>query len=215
MLAKHTSIKNRRKQAHADIIEDILKIARGMMQKDGVGALSFNAIARELGIKPPSLYTYFDSKNAIYDELFRRGFILLDEKMKHPEGETFNQQITSFFKIYMSFAYENPDMFQIMFQRAIPDFVPSDESMAISLRSLSDAQARIRDKIESEEIKPNIPPDQALDIIISMMHGLATMHMANHPNLPVGEGRFGQVIDHAAKIFTQAWQADKHPNHKE
>lgn len=26
-------------------------------------------------MRPPSLYTYFDSKHAIYDELFRRGFL--------------------------------------------------------------------------------------------------------------------------------------------
>jgi len=208
-MAKYTTINNRRKQAREEIIEDILKIAREMMQKDGAGALSFNAIARKLGIKPPSLYTYFDSKNAIYDMLFQRGFILLDERMKDPEGETFDQKIASVFKIYMMFAYENPDMFQIMFHRPVPDFVPSDESMAISLRSLSDAQNAIREIFESEEINPGIPYDQALDIIISMMHGLASMHMANHPNLPVGEGRFGQVIDHAAKIFSQAWRSNE------
>lgn len=208
-MVKHTSIKKRRKQAREEIIEDILEIARDMMKQDGVGALSFNAIARELGIKPPSLYTYFDSKNAIYDELFRRGFILLDENMKNPDGETFDEQITSLFKIYMTFAYENPDMFQIMFQRSIPNFVPSDESMEISLRSLSESQSALQETFESEAIEPGIPSEQALDIIISMMHGLATMHLANHPNLPVGEGRFGQIIDHAAKIFSQAWKPAK------
>lgn len=205
-MAKHTSIKNRRKQAREEIIEDILSIAREMMKQDGVGALSFNAIARELGIKPPSLYTYFDSKNAIYDALFKRGYIMFSEKIKQQHGETFDQRLKNVITIYMTFAYENPDLFQIMFQRPIPDFIPSEESMAVSSKSLSDSQAEIGELFEAEGINAGIPPEQALDLIIAMMHGLASMHMSNHPDLPVGEGRFGQVIDHAVKIFQTAWQ---------
>ena len=39
----------------------------------GVGALSLSTVAREMGIRPPSLYQYFPSRLAVYDELFRRG----------------------------------------------------------------------------------------------------------------------------------------------
>ena len=38
----------------------------------GVGALSLST-SREMGIRPPSLYQYFPSRLAVYDELFRRG----------------------------------------------------------------------------------------------------------------------------------------------
>lgn len=208
-MTKHPSIKKRRKQAREDIIEDILDIARDMMKRDGVGALSFNGIARELGIKPPSLYTYFDSKNAIYDALFKRGFIMFREEIKLNEGKTFEQRLASVFRLYITFAYENPDLFQIMFQRPIPDFVPSEESMAVSSKSLADAQNEIRDLFRVEGIHPAIPAEQALDLIIAMMHGLASLQMANHPDLPVGEGRFGKVIDHAAEIFLKAWKVEK------
>lgn len=208
-MKKHTSIKKRRKQAREEIIEDILEIAREMMKRDGVGALSFNAIARKLGIKPPSLYTYFDSKNAIYDALFERGFTIFSEKIRNHRGTTFEQILADIFTIYMTFAYENPDLFQLMFQRPIPDFTPSEKSMAVSLKALSDAQKEIRELFEDEGINPGIPPEKALDIIIAMMHGLASLHMANHPKLPIGEGRFGQVIDHASKVFLKAWQTNK------
>lgn len=208
-MANHPSIKKRRKQAREDIIEDILDIARDMMKRDGVGALSFNAIARELGIKPPSLYTYFDSKNAIYDALFKRGFLIFRDEIKLHEGKTFEQRLASVFRLYMTFAYDNPDLFQIMFQRPIPDFIPSSESMAISSQSLADAQNEIRDLFEVEEIDPAIPAEQALDLMIAMMHGLASLQLANHPDLSVGEGRFGQVIDQAAEIFLKAWKVDQ------
>ena len=50
------TIEQRRRQKRKEIIEDIIRIARSMMQADGAASLSFNAIARQLGIKPPSLY---------------------------------------------------------------------------------------------------------------------------------------------------------------
>ena len=75
------TLEERRQQSHDQMVNDILLIAREMMQADGVAALSFNAIARRLGMKPPSLYTYFDSKHAIYDALFRMGFEVFDSKM--------------------------------------------------------------------------------------------------------------------------------------
>jgi AcrR family transcriptional regulator len=213
-MTKRRTIKTRKKQSREEIIEDILQIAREMMQKDGVGALSFNAIARELGIKPPSLYTYFESKYAIYDALFRRGFLILDGMIKKAEGDTFDEKLASIFRTYMTFAHENPDLFQIIFERPIPDFEPSNESMAISWKALEDSQRTLRDLLESEMIDPGFPLEQATDLIIAMMHGLTSMKMANHPDLLVGEGRFGVIIDHAAGIFARAWTANKDSNIK-
>jgi hypothetical protein len=125
--------------------------------------------------------------------------------MQAAGGNSFDERLQSIFRAYMTFAYENPDMFQIMFQRSIPHFVPSEESMSVSLTVLASAQAEIRRLFEQEGIPPAIPLEQALDMIIAMMHGLATMHLANHPDLPVGEGRFGKIIEHSAKLFLKAW----------
>ena len=54
-------------------IEEILEVAIELMETEGVAALSLSAVARRLGLQPPSLYQYFPSKMAIYDALFQRG----------------------------------------------------------------------------------------------------------------------------------------------
>ena len=41
--------------------------------EEGVNGLSLSEVARRLGVKPPSIYKYFDSLLAIYDALFERG----------------------------------------------------------------------------------------------------------------------------------------------
>ena len=205
------TMKQRRRRYRDEIVEDVLGIARAMMRKDGVAALSFNEIARRLGMQPPSLYHYFASKNAIYDELFRRGFEEFGLRMAERPGQdgTLREKLHSAMETYMRFAQENPDLYQLMFQRPVPEFVPSDASMAASLATLGSARAQFADTLQSGELTLGIPLEQALDLVIAFEHGLTELHLANNPELPVGEGRFGKLIPQAVEMILQAWQADK------
>ena len=202
------SIKQRRRRHRDAVIEDILTIARQMMRKDGVAALSFNAIARTLGIQPPSLYTYFDSKNAIYDELFRRGFIefgrWMDER-PHQDGPL-RDNLQSAMQTYMRFAQENPDLYQLMFQRPVPNFVPSQASMAVSLARLDLTRSQFAHILASEQLALKLPFEEARDLYIAFQHGLTELHLANNPDFPVGEGRFGKLVPQAVQMILDAWQ---------
>lgn len=197
----------RRRRYRQAVVEDILTIAREMMQKDGVAALSFNAIARRLGMKPPSLYTYFDSKNAIYDELFRRGFLMfgraMDQRLR--QDGPLRENLTSAMETYMRFAQENPDLYQLMFQRPVPEFVPSEESMAVSLAQLEKAREQFARMLESGELAIDMPLEEARDLYIALQHGLTELHRANNPELPVGQGRFGKLIPRAVQLILDAW----------
>jgi AcrR family transcriptional regulator len=205
------SVKSRRGQVREEVIEDILAIAREMMRQDGVAALSFNAIARRLGIQPPSLYTYFESKNAIYDELFRRGFVEFGQWMGQRPGQdgSVRDNLQSVMETYMRFAQQNPDLYQLMFQRPVPDFVPSDASMATSLAELEKAQQHFAAILSGGDLQIDMPVEEARDLFIALQHGLTELHLANNPDLPVGEGRFGKLIPNAVQLLMDSWT--KHP----
>src|SRR2546427_6017 len=64
---------DRRARRRQETIEEILSIAEQLMTEGGVNALSLSEVARRLGVKPPSIYKYFDSLIGIYDALFARG----------------------------------------------------------------------------------------------------------------------------------------------
>jgi AcrR family transcriptional regulator len=201
------TIEERRKQNHEQTIRDILLIAREMMQADGVAALSFNAIARRLGIKPPSLYTYFDSKHAIYDVLFRMGFESFTQQMReHTDRENGVEAcLSSMMSTYIKFALENPDLYQLMFQRPVPGFTPSEESMTVSLNALRLARQEIQTMLAESGVEMSTSIEQASDLAIAMMHGLTELQLANNPEAPVGEGRFGSLVNDAVQIFMRAW----------
>src|SRR5579872_5278116 len=64
---------DRRARRRQETIEEILDIALEVMAEKGVNGLTLSEVARRLGVQPPSLYKYFDSIMALYDQLFRRG----------------------------------------------------------------------------------------------------------------------------------------------
>jgi AcrR family transcriptional regulator len=198
----------RREQVRQETIEQILAIAREEMQEHGVAALSLGVIARQLGMRTPSLYTYFDSKNAIYDELFRRGFLEFGRYMDERPNQDgpLRDNLHSAMSTYMRFAQENPDLYQLMFQRPVPGFVPSEESMAVSLARLDMARSQFVHIFNSNEIATKLPFEEARDIYIALQHGLTELHLANNPDLPIGEGRFGKLIDQAVDFVLSAWR---------
>lgn len=187
------------------MIQSILDTARAIMREEGVAALSMQELARRLDMRAPSLYHYFNGKMAIYDALFRLGFTLYGARFEAAaEGAgTWQAELQRSFETYLSFALENPELFQLCFERPVPGFVPSAESLAFSTGILHQAYARAARLQAVSGI--TLGPEQAVDLIIAMMHGLTALHLANEPHLPLGQGRFGALIPVAVAVLDRAW----------
>ncbi|KAA0274911.1 MAG: TetR/AcrR family transcriptional regulator [Anaerolineales bacterium] len=198
----------RRQRNREAMIKTILETAREIMREEGVAALTMHELARRLEIRPPSLYNYYNSKMEIYDELFRLGFELFSRAMQEAADaaeSTFDDMWRSM-EAYMNFALQNPELFKLCFERHVPGFVPSGESMKVVNRLMESAISRINLWAGRGGFNPQIPMDKAFDLVNAMMHGLASMHLANDPHLPMGEGRFGRLIPDAVRVFEQAWK---------
>ena len=192
---------------------DILTVAREMMQAEGAGALSWNAIARRLGMKPPSLYVYFDDKMAIYDALFHLGWELYGEQMEQSFDDSALgwEALRRGMEAHFQFCIDNPDLFQIMFQRPIPGFVPSEESLALSFGQLERGRQLFAEMVAVEEIELGMPLERAFDLWIATLHGLTAQHLANEPHLPLGQGRFGGLIPAALEMYKSFWGNPEEP----
>jgi AcrR family transcriptional regulator len=198
----------RRERNRQEMIDGILQVSRDIMREQGAAALNLNEVARRVGVKTPSLYGYFPNKMAIYDAVFRQGMEMFSEKMTVPEGITGWDSLHYVFEAYMRFAIENPELFQIMFERPVPGFEPSEESMAISLATLNRGRKEMAEVFTEIGIDPGVPTEQAMDLTNAIIHGLTAQHMANEPHLPVGEGRYGSLIPQAVALFKTAWGID-------
>lgn len=199
-----------RRQRNRDLmVATILETARAIMREEGVAALSMQELARRLDMRAPSLYNYFSGKPAIYDALFRLGFTRFAEAMDEAVAgaRSWQEELRRTFEAYMAFALQNPDLYQLCFERPVPGFVPSEESLQFSFGRLRAGYERVRRW--HADIHTDLSSEQTTDVAIAMMHGLTALHLSNEPNLPVGQGRFGSLIPSMLAVLEKAWSKPK------
>lgn len=205
------SPQERRQRNREEMKNAILDAARQVMREEGVAALNLQEVARRVGVRAPSLYEYFPGKMAIYDELFRIGVHIYAERMHrlNESTDSFWARSQAGLENYMSFAQEYPELYQLVFERPVPGFVPSEDSMNESRQLVGRADQIVEQGLEHGSLVLGISPVQARDLFIAMMHGLTALHMANEPDIPVGSGRFGSLIPAALALFRAAWDGQE------
>ena len=195
----------RRQRNREATIQSILDAARAIMRTQGVAALSMQELARRMDMRAPSLYNYFSGKMEIYDTLFRLGFTLYDEHRREvlKDAKSIHHEIRLSIEAYMSFALEHPELYQLCFERPVPGFIPSKASLELSFGLLYQAYDRVN--ALRELLETDLSSQQLADTVIAITHGLTALHLANEPDLPIGQGRFGSLIPVVVSILEKAW----------
>jgi AcrR family transcriptional regulator len=205
--ARLLSPAERRQRNREEVRQAILAAARDVMREQGVAAMSLREVARRVHMQAPSLYAYFPSKMALYDALFLMGVRLRAAYRDRGDvgREGFWDRLEGRFESYMRFAQEHPELYQLAFERPVPGFVPSAESLEEAFQAPAGLEQMLADAVAAGEVVLDVPVAQARDLLIGMIHGLTAHHMANDPDLPVGSGRFGSQIPAAIALFRSKW----------
>jgi len=192
-------------QKRSGMLSRILDTAREIMRSEGVAALSMQELARRLNMRAPSLYNYYSSKSDIYDALFQLGFQRFEEHLNQTQlsDNDWLTDVSSVMNTYLTFAIQNPELYQLCFERPVPGFEPSEESLQLSFGILQ----RYYDHVQNwlPYLNTDLNEQQLTDLLIAIMHGLTALHLANQPDLPVGEGRFGSLIPAIIPLLKKAW----------
>jgi AcrR family transcriptional regulator len=100
--------------------QEIVDVARTLLTRQGVDALTLGRVAQALGIKPPSLYKHFPSKRALEAVLIAEGMRMWAEAME-AAGPTLADIVAA----YRRFARANPELYRLMTDRPLPrDLLP-------------------------------------------------------------------------------------------
>ena len=166
------------------------------MDAEGVNGLSLSEVARRLGVKPPSIYKYFDSLLDIYDALFARGQQAnLDVMLQAKEGvEPGLDTLAAVLEASCRWSVANPGLAQLMFWRPVPSFEPSPEAMAPSIEMVRIQRQALADAAATGQLGPAADSDEAVFLVSIFVSGLVGQAMANEPGVPWGEGRFSPLF---------------------
>jgi len=155
-------------------IASIVEAAWGLARRDGVQMLSLHALATEVGMRQPSLYAYFDSKNALYDAMFADGNQALLARLDSLDPPTDPRAaLKVFLGAFADFALEDPARNSLLFRRVIPGFEPSPESYAVAVEALSRMVAVMKEA--------GITDPGDIDCTVAMVAGLIEAQLSNEP----------------------------------
>lgn len=107
---------------HGDLREALLREALLMIRESGLDSLSLRQLAQRAGVSASALYHHFENKNDLLCALAELGFVTLDKAVQEAAGDTrgcVRDRTLRFVRAYVSYAADNPEIYELMFGRTI------------------------------------------------------------------------------------------------
>lgn len=197
---------NRVERRRAAVIEEVLDHAVALMSEEGVGALSVAEVARRMGMRGPSLYKYFPSRDAMFDALFVRGLASQHAAIRSalegvPRGVPC---IRAGAAASVRWAVEHPALAQLLHWRPVPGFKPSPATFAPAVQDISDVRAEFAHSVRLGQLAPSADSDDAVRMFTVLLSGLISQQLANQPGATYADGIFSRLTDEAIEMFLSA-----------
>lgn len=173
--------------------DELVEVALEVLERDGFNNLSIGAIARSAGIKPPSLYKQFASKDDIEVRLIARGFELMASEIDAAAatvtpGVSHREQLGLLARAYRGFGHHYPQLYLLMHSRPYPENElgpQNDQSATFYFRQL-------------------LPEAEMAGAAWSWAHGLLSLEISRR--LPDGDGEslWAMVTDTVEEMYRRA-----------
>ena len=184
---------DRRSERRQATINEILAAAWDQVREHGLSGLAMRDLGERVGMRAQSLYSYFSSKHEIYDAMFLQGNEAFVEWMRAvsdpatvPSGPVANAHDAA--HRYFEFCISDPVRYQLLFQRTIPDFIPSAHSYAVAQEAYDMVLGRLRALGIT---------DSGVDLWTAVIAGLVAQQLSNEP----GGDRWARLLDEAVDML--------------
>lgn len=176
----------------AAVRREILDAAWAVAREKGLGHLTLRDVADRVGMRPPSLYSHFASKNEIHDAMFGDAWTeflrvaeALEESLPVGPRARLRLMMTAFF----DFAVADLPRYQLMNQSVLPGFTPSADAYAPSQALMA--------LFTRQMAEVGVTDPGHLDLATSLVGGLVSQQLANDP----GGNRFRRLLDQALTMY--------------
>ncbi len=155
--------------------ETLLDAALRLLEERGPGALRVRDVAAAAEQSTMGVYTHFGSKQGLLEQLYLHGFGRLADRLDGvPSDDRGRPGLLAFALAYREFALDNEALYGLMFERAAPDFVPSDDSRLAGLETFEMLAARIAGW------RPDFTnPAADAHLVWATMHGLVSIELSH------------------------------------
>jgi AcrR family transcriptional regulator len=115
---------SRRERVRAATVEEIISVARHLLVKEGPGAVTLRAIAREMGMTAPALYRYFPSLEelvgAVCAALYHEVSGYLERARDQLAGADAGTRMYAVCRAFREWSAQHPAEFALIFGSPLP-----------------------------------------------------------------------------------------------
>lgn len=185
---------DRRTIRRQETLEEIVAAAQDIVREHGLAGLSMRDLGERVGMRGQSIYSYFASKNEIYDAMFFDGYedftTWMDAATSNPAmADDPPRAARVMAHAFVEFCTTDPVRHQLLFQRTIPGFEPSPKSYELAVQALGRAREQLS--------RLGTTDPELLDLWTAVLTGLAAQQISNDP----GGDRWKRLVDRAVDML--------------
>src|SRR4051794_34421688 len=129
-----------RDRFRAQMRHEVKEVALRQLAEGGPGALSINAIAKELGVSGPALYRYFAGRDALLTELILDAYADLTAAISAAP-----RRLPAVAVAYRTWATAYPHRYRLLFCAPLPGYDTQDERLLGAAQRAIDVLLRAAD----------------------------------------------------------------------
>ncbi len=131
--------KSRSNYHRGNVREDLIELARHILETESLQAITLRRLTREIGVNPTNFYNHFAHMDFLYAAIKVEGFAeLLKRTAKVRQGQQARtDELRAVFREYVVFAVKRPNLYRLMFDYYL-DFDEHDELKEITDRAMSE-----------------------------------------------------------------------------
>ncbi|MCT9933944.1 TetR/AcrR family transcriptional regulator [Planotetraspora sp. A-T 1434] len=158
----------------------LLDVASRLLTSAGPESLTVRRIAAEGGCSTQVIYTMFGSKEGLAEALYLEGFERIRRRLEAvPHRSDPFEYLTALGPAYREAALSEPGYYSLMFERAIPGFVPSERARTLARAALNILDRVIADCISTGYLVPT-QPRKIADALWAAAQGALNLERAGH-----------------------------------
>jgi AcrR family transcriptional regulator len=170
-------------------------------------------VARRVGIRPPSLYEYFDSKNALYDALFLRGATAVlhmwreTRRKVSDDARNLEEALLLGGTAFLRWRVENPGYSELLFWRPVPGFTPSPEAYAPAIETVEDGRRMFVELQQRGWVRADVPAEEVMRDWTVIVGGIGSQQQSNAPHERFETGAFTTRLPELTAMFARHYGA--------
>jgi AcrR family transcriptional regulator len=169
-------------KAHtADLAVRLVDEAGRILSAEGAGALTLRRLATASGTSTMAVYTLFGDKQGLLAAMYREGFRRLGTAMTEATAGVDDplHALAVLGITYRRAALDNPHLYDLMFGRPEPSFVPDPEAQAVADAAYRPLVEAVQRCLDAGALLPGDAERIAL-FLWAVSHGMVSLELAGH-----------------------------------